>query len=69
MLKGFNQLVIITEIQVYKNEKIIINESGLTIPRLIQQIPKNLKNSIIIDTQYQISSKPKLEYKITLSDN
>ena len=35
MLKGFNQLVIITEIQVYKNEKGIINESGLTTPRSI----------------------------------
>ncbi|GAA4237910.1 hypothetical protein GCM10022291_26330 [Postechiella marina] len=68
-LKGFNQLVIITEIQVFKNEKIVINESGLTTPLFIQEIPKNLKDSLIIDTQYQISSEPKLEYKITLPNN
>jgi predicted RNA methylase len=68
-LKGFNQLVIITEIQVYKNEKIVLNESGLTTPLFIQEIPENLKGSIIIDTQYQIASEPKLEYKITLPHN
>ena len=65
----FNQLVIITEIQVYKNEKIVLNESGLTTPLFIQEIPENLKGSIIIDTQYQIASEPKLEYKITLHHN
>ncbi|REE82872.1 hypothetical protein BX611_0147 [Lutibacter oceani] len=64
-LKGFNQIVIITEIQVYKNEKIEINESGLTTPLFIKDIPNDLKSSISIDTQYIISSEPKLEYKIT----
>ncbi|WP_343329532.1 hypothetical protein [Polaribacter staleyi] len=65
-LKEFDQLVIITEIQVYKNEKIGINESGLTTPIYIKDIPNNLNGPIIIDTQYKISSEPKLEYKITL---
>ncbi|QXP59828.1 hypothetical protein [Olleya sp. HaHaR_3_96] len=65
-LKGFDQLVIITEIQVYKDEKIGVNDSGLTTPICIQNIPEHLKDSVIIDTQYQISSEPKLEYKITL---
>ena len=64
-LKGFDQLVIMTEIQVYKNEKIDINRSGLTTPIFIKDISDNLKGSITIDTQYQISSEPKLEYKIT----
>ncbi|WP_028888529.1 SAM-dependent methyltransferase [Tenacibaculum ovolyticum] len=61
-----NQLVIITEIQVYKDEEIHINESGLTTPVFIQDISDNLSGSIIIDTQYKISSNPKLEYNITL---
>ena len=65
-MKEFDQIVIITKIQVYKNEKIGINESGLTTPIFIKDIPNNLKGSITIDTQYQISSEPKLEYKITL---
>lgn len=68
-LAKYDELVIITEIQVYKNEKIVINESGLTTPIYIQDISDNLKGSIIIDTQYKISSEPKLEYKITLPNN
>lgn len=65
-LKGFDQLVIITEIQVYKNEYIRISESGLTTPIYIQDIPNNLSGAITIDTHYKISDEPKLEYKITL---
>ncbi len=67
-LKGFNHLLMITEVQVYKDEKININDSGLTTPIFIKDIPENLKSSIVIDTQYLISSEPKLDYKITFSD-
>ncbi len=63
-LKGFNHLLLITEIQIYKEEKITINESGLTTPMFIKNIPENLQDSIVIDTQYQISSDPKLDYTI-----
>jgi len=66
-LKNSDQLVIITEIQVYKNERIGINESGLTTPIYIHEISDNLKGSIKIDTQYEISSEPKLDYKISNS--
>lgn len=66
-LKGFNQLILITEIQVYKNEKIEINNSGLTTPIFIKDISDTLKESIKINTQYIISSSPKLEYDITLT--
>ena len=59
-------MVIITEIQVYKNEHIHISESGLTTPIYIQDIPNNLSGAITIDTHYKISDEPKLEYKITL---
>lgn len=68
-LKGFNQIVLITEIQVYKDEIIGINDSGLTTPLIIKDFPSNLKNSITINTQYKISSQPELEYEIILSDN
>lgn len=66
-LKDFNQLLLITEIQVYKNEKIAINESGLTTPITINNIPENIKGPITIDTKYQISYEPKLEYEIHFS--
>jgi hypothetical protein len=68
-LRGFSQLLLFTEIQVYKGEKIGINESGLTTPIVIKNIPGNFKGSITIDTQYIISSHPELEYEITLSSN
>lgn len=64
-LEGCNQLLLITEIQVYKDEIIGLNQSGLTTPKTIENISESLKNSITIDTQYIISSQPKLEYEIT----
>jgi len=67
-LKGFDHLVIITEIHIYKNAKIDIYESGLTAPIFITNISDDPKDSITIDTQYKISSDPKLEYKITVSN-
>ncbi|WP_373397815.1 hypothetical protein V8V91_25390 [Algoriphagus halophilus] len=65
-IRGFSQLLILTEIQVYKDEKIGINKSGLTTPKIIKDIPSDLKGSIIINTQYKISAQPELEYIITL---
>ena len=65
-LKDIDQITIITEIQVYKNEKIDINESSLTTPIFIQDIPTPINGSITVDTEYKISAEPKLEYKITL---
>tara|TARA_B100001778_G_C18031161_1_gene381086 strand:- start:85 stop:507 length:423 start_codon:yes stop_codon:yes gene_type:complete len=63
-LKGFSQLVLMTEIQIYEDEKIGIDESGLTTPIIIKDI-SDLKDSLSIHTQYKISSHPELEYKIT----
>ncbi len=64
-LKEFGNIVIITEIQVYKNEKIGFCESGLTTPLFIMDIPKNQERAIKINTQYKISSEPKLDYIIS----
>ena len=63
-LKGFNQIVLITEIQVFNDEIIRLNESGLTIPKSIGNISDNLKDSIIINTQYTICTEPKFEFEI-----
>ena len=64
-LKGCLSFSLLTEIQVYKDEKIEVNESGLTTPLIIGDIPSNLKNSLTINTQYNISAHPELEYEIT----
>lgn len=64
-LDGFNQLVLLTEIQIYDNEYIRINESGLTTPIILENFSNDLNSSLVIDTQYILSSEPKLDYKIT----
>lgn len=63
-IERFNSLVIITEIQTFKDEKIHINESGLTTPIIIKDLSIKPQGSLKIDTQYIISSEPKLEYTI-----
>lgn len=64
-LKGYSQIVLITEIQVYGSEKISVNQSGLTTPIILKSLSNNLEDSITIDTQYIISAQPKLDYQIT----
>ena len=54
-LKGFSQLVLMTEIQIYEDEKIGIDESGLTTPITMKDI-SDLKDSLSIHTQYKITS-------------
>jgi predicted RNA methylase len=63
-LKGYNQLVLLTEIQVYKEEKIGINESGLTTALAIKDISDNIIDSMTVKTQYKVCTEPKLEYEI-----
>ncbi len=64
ILEKYNILFLLTEIQVYKDTKINITESGLTTPLRLMDI-SNTTESLTIDTQYEISAEPKLEYKIT----
>ncbi len=62
MLEDHNQLAITTEIKVYNNEKLNIDESGLTIPLLITYLDnKDIKG---ITTQYFVNDKPGLDISI-----
>ncbi|MCF4101877.1 hypothetical protein L1I30_09380 [Gillisia sp. M10.2A] len=63
-IKAFNDVVFITKIQVYKEEKIGINESGLTTPITILDISKNQEESVMVETQYTIGDEPQLKFKI-----
>lgn len=67
-LKKYNQIGIFTEIQVYKNERINISQSGLTTPMFINDIPDNFDGTLEISTQYKISSDPKLDYEVTFKN-
>ena len=59
-----DQIVLLTEIQVYQNERIEIAESGLTVPMIIDTIRPSPETSINIETQYVIGVGPKLDYRI-----
>ncbi|MDO6674749.1 hypothetical protein Q4517_04210 [Tenacibaculum sp. 1_MG-2023] len=63
-LSTASEIVVMTEITIYKNEKLIINESGLTVPKYIQNVSNNKKESLTIKSKYVIGSEPKLELKI-----
>lgn len=63
-LLDFNQIVLITEIIVYKKEKIKLNESGLTVPKHLTDISNSHKGSIKINTQYIICNNPSFKIEI-----
>ncbi|MFC4632618.1 hypothetical protein ACFO3O_01790 [Dokdonia ponticola] len=65
--KTASYLLLNTYIQVYDDVKIDVNESGLTTPLILRQIPNDIKSTITIDTQYVISSEPRLAYQIILN--
>ncbi len=63
----FDHVALMTEIQVYKNEKIGLGESGLTMPIYLQDVPVDFSGSLQFESQYTISSEPKLEYTLRFS--
>ena len=63
-LSTAKEIVVMTEITIYKNEKLIINESGLTAPKYIEDISNNKKKSLTIESRYVVGSEPKLEIKV-----
>ncbi|MCE4565290.1 hypothetical protein INQ51_13315 [Maribellus sp. CM-23] len=66
VLKDYSQLVLLTEIKVFCNERINLNESGLTTPLIIDNIPENVNQSITVLSQYKICTEPKLDYQIVV---
>lgn len=61
--KNAGQIVLLTEIQVYKNEHIRITESGLTTPIIIDDISSFTGKTVTIKTQYKIGNEPKLDFQ------
>ncbi|MFT6337599.1 MAG: putative RNA methylase [Halioglobus sp.] len=66
-LSNYNQVVLITEITVFNDEVIGLNESGLTTPKSIYNMDSISDDSLVLDTQYTIGVKPKFEIKISLN--
>lgn len=65
-LKDFNRLLLLTEIQIYQDEKIEITESGLTTPMCMYDLPEDFEGTVLIETQYQMCSDPKLDFQLSL---
>ena len=63
-LSTASEIVVMTDITIYKNEKLIINESGLTVPKYIKDVSNNKKESLTIKSQYVIGIDSKLDLKI-----
>ncbi len=53
-----DQLAIFTEIQIYEDEKLTINESGLTLPIILQGLNKEKKENQVLQIGYEIGSNP-----------
>jgi predicted RNA methylase len=65
-LKGYDSLALVTEIQVYGDEHLLLNQSGLTVPKFLLDLRQNRDKGISIKSCYKIDQKPRLEYKVTL---
>lgn len=57
-------LVLLTIIHVFQEEKILENESGLTIPKTIFRQP--IKSEFVIYSQYEIGANPKLNLNFSI---
>lgn len=57
---NFNQLVLLTEIQVYKNTWIRPYQSGLTLPKILEQLPPENTKDRKFKMQYLVDKDPKI---------
>lgn len=59
-----DQFAIFTEIQIYEDEKLTINESGLTLPIILQDLNKELRENEVLRIGYEIGTNPGLQYEV-----
>ncbi|WGH76584.1 hypothetical protein P8625_05345 [Tenacibaculum tangerinum] len=62
-LSTASEIVVMTEITIYKDIQLTLNESGLTIPKYIKDVSENKDKTMTIESQYIIGSEPKLSLK------
>lgn len=61
--EGWDKLVTLTSIQVYKDEWILIDESGLTIPKLLHELNEK-ENKTEVSIRYIIQKEPDFEVEL-----
>lgn len=62
--EGYTELLLLTEIQVYKQERLEVKQSGLTLPKIVLHDLSTSTQKLMIKSHYKISEKPTLEYEI-----
>ena len=65
-LVGRDVIALTTELRIYGEEHLLLNQSGLTTPNFIYDVPTPPVSPVTIETQYQVSGQPKLDYRITV---
>ncbi|WP_299335931.1 hypothetical protein [uncultured Psychroserpens sp.] len=63
-LKERSQLYVLTDIQVYEDEHLLVNQSGLTVPKPIPHHYDDFNSDLHITTQYCVGAVPELEVSI-----
>jgi len=59
----FNQLVILTEIQVFGEDRIGFNESGLTTPLILEDL-SGQQEELTVNIRYCVNEDPGIEYQL-----
>jgi predicted RNA methylase len=62
-VEQFDELYVLTEIQVFQNTWIRSLESGLTVPQMFFQLPKENAKIRTFDVHYVVNNIPKLRFK------
>ena len=62
---GYKNLILLTDIQTYKQEYLEITQSGLTLPRVLGYEMAHFNQPIDIYSYYKFGAKPQLVYEVT----
>ncbi|MDX2361629.1 MAG: hypothetical protein QNK23_12545 [Crocinitomicaceae bacterium] len=62
-IRNFNQLVTFTDIQVYQDERIMVNESGLTSPMILEDL-SSVEEDRHLTICYKVDAEPGIEYTL-----
>lgn len=65
MLDRYQQLAVFTDIQVFGEEKIGFNESGLTFPLILESLAHMVNHEIQVKIRYKVDKDPGIQYDIS----
>ena len=66
-LANARHLFLLTEIRIYGSERLLVGESGLTIPTYMASINEGQSGDMFIECRYQVSEVPGLDYNVRFS--